>query len=135
MRPESRVSPDLQAVDLARELLVLVWDCGFETEFRTLQINPLVEFGPLHGTTLAEVLKAADARWHAAALAADRRAERLVVMAEVDASGGRIGLHRLPLGSKLAHLHPGQNMVEIRTELQNESPLVLSGAGAGAGAD
>lgn len=123
---------DLQAEDLARKLLVLGRECGFATEFRALQIRPLVEFDPLHGRPLSEVLKAADATWQAAVLAADRRVERLVVLAEVDASGGRIGLHRMPLSSRLAHLIPGQNMIEIRTELQDKSPLVLCGAGAGA---
>ena len=51
---------------------------------------------------------------------------------ESDAGGGRIGLRTVPAQSAFGQLQPGQNLVHIHTDLQDRTPLSVSGPGAGA---
>jgi aspartokinase/homoserine dehydrogenase 1 len=123
---------DLRAIDLSRKLLVLARECGFALEPETLQVEPL--FSPRAGDTRAldEQLAEVDEAWRARVEAATARGERLLVLAEVDAGGGRIGVRAVPADSEFGRLRPGQNLVCVRTELQDATPLSLGGPGAGA---
>jgi aspartokinase/homoserine dehydrogenase 1 len=123
---------DLRAIDLARKLLVLSRECGFALEPEALQVEAL--FTPRAGDQrpLAVQLADADGDWRARIAAAEARGERLLVLAEVDAGGGRIGVRAVPAGSQFGRLLPGQNLVCVRTELQDATPLSLGGPGAGA---
>ena len=122
---------DLAARDLARKLLVLAREAGFALEETGLRIEPLCA-APAPGEDAAAALRAADASWRTRVQAARQRGERLVVVAEADANGGRIGVRSLPEHSPLARLAPGENLVLVRSEWQSRSPLALGGPGAGA---
>src|SRR6478735_5103021 len=58
--------------------------------------------------------------------------DRLLVLGEVDAGGARIRVRAVPAASDFGRLLPGQNLVCVRTELQDSTPLSLGGPGAGA---
>ena len=122
---------DLRAIDLARKLLVLARECGFALEPSDIQVDPLVDPGDVQAFGLAAALRAEDARWRERVAAATQAGERWVVLAEVDAAGGRIAPQRVPATSPFAGLPPGQNLVRIHTTLQDAAPLVLGGPGAG----
>ena len=122
---------DLAARDLSRKLLVLARDAGFALEATDLHIEPLCG-APRDGESAEAALAAADACWRSRVADAGSRGERLVVLAEVDAAGGRIGVRSLPGESPFARLAPGENRVEVRTEWQSRAPLALGGPGAGA---
>ncbi len=123
---------DLRATDLARKLLLLARECGFALEPEALRVQPLFAPDAADARPLAQQLADADAGWRARLTAATAAGERLVVLAEVDASGARIGVHAVPRHSEFGQLLPGQNLVCVRTELQDATPLSLGGAGAGA---
>jgi aspartokinase/homoserine dehydrogenase 1 len=123
---------DLRATDLSRKLLVLARESGFALEHSDLRIEALIDIAQGSAQTLAEALPAADAAWREKIATALARGERWVVLAEADAQGGRVGLHCLPAHSPFAQLQPGQNLIQVRTELQDRTPLSLSGPGAGA---
>lgn len=123
---------DLHATDLSRKLLVLARESGFALESADLRIEPLVAIDGDAGQTLSDALPAADREWKQRIADALGRDERWVVIAEADADGARVGLHRLPASSPFAQLRPGQNLVQVRTELQDATPLGFSGPGAGA---
>lgn len=123
---------DLRATDLSRKLLVLARESGFAIEPTDLRIEPLIAIDRDSGQTLADALPAADNEWRQRIADALSRDERWVVIAEADASGARVGLRRLPADSPFAQLKPGQNLVHVRTELQDATPLGFSGPGAGA---
>lgn len=122
---------DLCAIDLSRKLLVLAREAGFPLELHDLVIAPLVDLHMAPGDDLAVALQAADAGWQEKIRAADERGERWVVLAEVNCDGGRITLQCVPMHSAFAQLKPGQNLISIRTHLQDEMPLCVSGPGAG----
>jgi aspartokinase/homoserine dehydrogenase 1 len=123
---------DLRATDLARKLLLLARECGFPLEPEGLQVQPLFEPRVGDERALPQQLAAVDAAWRARIGAATARGERLLVLAEVEAGGGRIGVRAVPAESEFGRLRPGQNLVCVRTELQDATPLSLGGPGAGA---
>ncbi len=120
---------DLRAVDLSRKLLVLARECGFALEEEEIVIEPLAVVDDMAPDALIDALRATDGDWRRRVEQAQARGERWVVLAQIDAHGGRIGLQSVPAHAPLAQLKPGQNLVSIRTELQ--TPLCVSGPGAG----
>ncbi len=122
---------DLRAVDLSRKLLVMAREAGFVVEADALSIEPLADPAVAAGQGLIDALRAIDADWHERIRVAQARNERWVMLAKADADGGRIGLRAVPEHSAFAQLRPGQNLISIRTELQDQMPLCVSGPGAG----
>ena len=96
-------------------MLGLAREAGFALEAEDLAIDPLID----------------DGQWLARVTKAKGRGERWLVLADVDERGGRIGLQCLPGASPFANLRPGQNLVQVTTDLQDAVPLTLSGPGAG----
>ena len=126
---------DLRAEDLARKLLVLGREAGFALELESVRIESLVD--GLDGAddasaSLRDRLRAHDTRWRARVTSALERGEKLVMVAQVDADGGRVGIQSLPETSPFAQLKPGENQVLVHTDLQLATPLALGGKGAGA---
>lgn len=122
---------DLRAIDLARKVLVLAREAGFMLEENALAIEPLSTLEDVSLDNLIEALRGEDARWAERIANTQARGERCVVIAEADETGGRIMCRSLSLDDPFAQLAPGQNLVTIRTELQDRVPLRVSGVGAG----
>lgn len=121
---------DLRAVDLSRKLLVLAREAGFGLGLDDLVIEPLADLD-IDADDLIPALQLVDDGWKNRIDAALERNERWVVLAEATREGGRISLRSVPAHSAFAQLEPGQNHIEIRTELQDQMPLKVSGPGAG----
>ncbi|MEO8160534.1 MAG: hypothetical protein ABI588_03870 [Arenimonas sp.] len=129
---ESDPLEDLRATDLSRKLLLLARECGFALEPEALRVEPVFEPAPGDTRELPQQLADVNAGWRVRIAEAAAQGERLVVLAEVDAAGGRIGVRAVPVESEFGRLRPGQNLVCVRTELQDATPLSLGGQGAGA---
>ncbi|MFY8136083.1 MAG: hypothetical protein ACOVKS_13880, partial [Aquimonas sp.] len=114
------------------KLLILGREAGFTLEPQQIAVEPLTAARAVHGDALLQALRAEDADWRARIAAAQARSERLVVVGEVGPEGGRVGVASLPLDDVLASARPRENVLEIRTDLQQQPPLTLRGPGAGA---
>jgi aspartokinase/homoserine dehydrogenase 1 len=108
-------SEDLCLRDVTRKLLGLAREAGIALEVGAIDVEPLQD----------------DGLWPERIAAARSRGERWLVLAEADEHGGRIGLRSMPKDSPFAALRPGQNLVQVSTDLQREVPLSLGGPGAG----
>lgn len=127
---EPDVMEDLRAIDLSRKLLVLSREAGFGIDEDDLRIELLGDL-QIDSDDVIPALQVLDDGWRARVAEAMARGERWVAIAEASPEGARIGLHSLPAHSAFAQLAPGQNLIEIRTELQERMPLCVSGPGAG----
>lgn len=122
---------DLRAVDLSRKLLVLAREAGFMLEPEAVEVGSLTHVAPCPPDVLVDALKTEDGAWSALLESVMARGERLVVLAEADATGARVVLRPVPLASPFAQLLPGQNHIVIRSLLQDRVPLSVGGPGAG----
>ena len=126
---------DLRLEDLARKLLVLGREAGFSLELESVVIESLVDgFDGVDDASanLRDRLRPLDLLWQCRVDGARHRGERLVMLAQVDADGGRVGIQSLPMASPFAQLKPGENLVLVHTDLQSATPLALGGKGTGA---
>jgi homoserine dehydrogenase len=122
---------DLLAKDLVRKLLVLARESGFQLEPEQVSVDAIAS-PPKHATDdLKTVLREQDPYWAARVQAAKDRSQKWVVLADIERDKARVSLTVVPERSPFALLAPGQNLVRIQTERQQQLPLILSGAGAG----
>lgn len=105
---------DLRAEDLRRKLVVLAREAGFALEPDDIEVTAFPDTG-----------------WDERIADARASGQRWVMVAHVDARGARIGLQRVAGDSAFARLVAGENLVCIRTDLQDDRPLWVRGPGAG----
>lgn len=123
---------DLGGLDVARKLLILGREAGFELEAGQIEVEPLSPLAEVESESLKAALATFDDEWIERIAAAQARGQRLVVVGEIGPEGGRVGVQALPAADVLASARPRENVLEINTDLQHAPPLTLRGAGAGA---
>ncbi|GHA77663.1 homoserine dehydrogenase [Cognatilysobacter bugurensis] len=130
---------DLSGEDVRRKLLILARSLGIALDAGDVQVESLVP------DTLARVaphevdgsLEALDAPMRTRFAAAYRNGAKLRFVGRLDLSGPRVratvGLESLPADDALAAGGGADNRVAITCDRYAERPLVIQGAGAGAG--
>lgn len=120
---------DLHFIDLRRKLVILAREAGQRLEPEQVRNESLLPAG----TSLTDLLAGAcDEAWRQRAHTAQAAGQRLVVVAEWQQAGqARIGVRAEDVGSPLARLCAGENIVRIRTEYHDAIPICISGPGAG----
>jgi aspartokinase/homoserine dehydrogenase 1 len=125
---------DLSGLDVARKLVILVREAGWERSLEDVSLESLVP-ADLRSLPLADFLArvdALDAPMRLRLEQAKARGRVLRYTASLDRGGGmRVGLAELPADHALAHLRLTDNMVQFTTTRYAQNPLVVQGPGAG----
>lgn len=130
--PDPRI--DLSGVDVARKLLILVRESGYQFDMKDIKINTFIPEKYFDGSV--------DDFWKSipdmdAAFEADRK--KLVAqgkfwrfVAKFDEGKAEIGLQEISAGHPFADLQGSNNLVMFTSERYHEFPMIIKGYGAGA---
>ena len=125
---------DLSGRDVARKLLILGREAGFDIEPEQVRVEPAlpgVEWAAMSEAGFWTELPTVDA------LFAQRRGEAkaagatLSYIGSIDAAGAHVGLRQIPLEHPCAALSPGDNLIAVTSARYTERPLIIRGPGAG----
>ena len=124
---------DLSGVDVARKALIIARCMGSRINLSDVEIEPLFpdEFSDLSIEEFMRRLPELDEEMLGKVKAADAKGCRLRYAAVVNPDSVKVGLVEVEEGSPLAGLSGTDNLVSYQTEWYSESPMVISGPGAG----
>jgi len=130
--PDPRI--DLSGVDVARKLLILVRESGYQFDMKDIKINKFIPDQYFDGSVddFWENIPEMDAEFEAnrKKLAATGRFWRFV--AKFENGKAEIGLQEITAGHPFADLQGSNNLVMFTTERYHEFPMIIKGYGAGA---
>ncbi len=130
--PDPRI--DLSGVDVARKLLILVRESGYQFDMKDIKINTFIPSGYFEGTVddFWKKIPEMDIEFEAGRkkLAAEGRFWRFV--AKFEDGKAEIGLQEISAGHPFSDLQGSNNLVMFTTERYHEFPMMIKGYGAGA---
>jgi aspartokinase/homoserine dehydrogenase 1 len=125
---------DLSGRDVARKLLILAREAGFEIEPRDVMVEPVLpgtEWAELTLEQFWQALPSADAEFAARRESAAARGRVLAYLAAVDPTGARVCITEVDRTHPCATLLPGDNLIAVTSARYAERPLTIRGPGAG----
>ncbi|HCY43240.1 MAG TPA: bifunctional aspartate kinase/homoserine dehydrogenase I [Prolixibacteraceae bacterium] len=130
--PDPRI--DLSGVDVARKLLILVRESGYQFDMKDIKINTFVPAKYFDGGVddFWKNIPEVDAEFEAnrKKLADEGRFWRFV--AKFENGKAECGLQEISAGHPFADLQGSNNLVMFTTERYQEFPMIIKGYGAGA---
>jgi len=132
--PDPRI--DLSGVDVMRKILILVRESGFKFELEDIENEAFIPEECMKTDSVeAFYKKISENEAHFQAIFAKASAEnkRLKYVATFDKGKASVGLKEIPSDHPFYNLEGKDNIVLFYTNRYNEQPLVIKGAGAGAG--
>ncbi len=125
---------DLSGLDVARKLVILARELGWQTSLDTVQLENLVP-PVLRDAAPADFLARLpelDAPMQARLEHAEKAGHVLRYVARLEAGGhARVGLVELPRTHAFAHVRLTDNVVQFTTRRYRDNPLLVQGPGAG----
>jgi len=130
--PDPRI--DLSGVDVARKLLILVRESGYEFDMEDINIKPFIASKYFEGSVddFWKTIPDVDTEFEAKRkkLAEEGLFWRFV--AKFENGKAEIGLQEIAAGHPFADLQGSNNLVMFTTERYHEFPMIIKGYGAGA---
>lgn len=130
--PDPRI--DLSGVDVARKLLILVRESGYQFDMKDIKINTFVPGKYFEGSVedFWKNIPEIDAEFEAnrKKLVAAGRSWRFV--AKFENGKAEIGLQEIGANHPFADLQGSNNLVMFTTERYHDFPMIIKGYGAGA---
>lgn len=126
---------DLSGVDVARKILILIRESGYEMEMEHIENNSFLPKECMETTTNDDFFKSLIKHSsHFENLLADAKSKecRLKFVASFDNGKASVGLQFIPKESPFYNLEGKDNIVEFYTDRYVDQPLIIKGAGAGA---
>lgn len=125
---------DLSGRDVARKLLILGREAGFQLEPEQVEVLPALadeKWSRMSLEEFWEALPTVDADFSAQREFALTNNGTLSYLGSVDSAGARVELRMIGQTHACAALSPGDNLIAVTSERYAERPLIIRGPGAG----
>ena len=119
---------DLSGEDVARKILILLRTCGIDAERAQIELKPLQQ-----GDADNRIPVDADHHWQALVQAARSEGKRLAYVAGYLNGRISVALQKVAPDSPFFRLRGTENAVIYHSELYRDTPLTITGPGAGIG--
>lgn len=126
---------DLNGQDVLRKLLILARECGYPLEMEDIYIEPLLPKSCFEAGSVEEFysqLERYDEVLEQKRRTAELSGAHLRYIASWSPTTAQITLQAVPPHHPFFHLSGSDNIIALRTERYNQTPLVIKGQGAGA---
>lgn len=124
---------DLQGTDVARKALILARTAGWPLELADLTVEPLFpdSLSKLSVDEFLRAIPAFDADYARRVRRAQETGRLLRYTAQINATGGTVGLTNAKREGPVGILHGPGNTIVFHSQFYDEMPIVISGPGAG----
>ncbi len=126
---------DLSGVDVARKILILIRESGYQMEIEDITNNSFLPSACMNTTSNDDFFKSLTkhaAHFENLLAEAKQKESRLKFVASFENGKASVGLQFIPSDSPFYNLEGKDNIVQFYTDRYVDQPLLIKGAGAGA---